>query len=165
LSISAYINQTKNQISSIGEVIDENLYYTTKNAQNSIEYGIRTAYYYDRLDWLELSAEMYWGYGVSKGIVPEIIQKETSNLWGGNLYGSFVFNRSRTLTGYINIDYTGRQRNALSTIDPMSDVGAGISWHIIKRRMNVSLSGINLFSSLYKGKSFREGYTTYFKNR
>jgi hypothetical protein len=165
LSISAYINQTKNQISSIGEVIDENLYYTTKNAQNSIEYGIRTAYYYDRLDWLELSAEMYWGYGVSKGIVPEIIQKETSNLWGGNLYGSFVFNRSRTLTGYINIDYTGRQRNALSTIDPMSDVGAGISWHIIKRRMNVFLSGINLFSSLYKGKSFREGYTTYFKNR
>lgn len=165
LSISAYINQIRNKISSIGEVIDGNLYYTTKNAQNSIEYGVRPSYYYDRLSWLEVSAEMYWGYGVSKGIVPGLAEKETSNLWGGNLYASFVFNRSRTLTGYINLDYTGRQRNTLSTVDPMFDLGAGISWNLLNRKMNISLSGINLFSSPYKGKCFREGYTTYFKNR
>lgn len=164
-SISAYINQKKNQISSIGEIIDGNFYYTTKNAQNSIEYGVRPSYYYDRLTWLELSAEIYWGYGVSKGLIPEISPKETSYLWGGNLYASFVFNRSRTLTGYINLDYTGHQRNALSSVDPMFDFGAGVSWHLIKRKMNISLSGINLFSSPYKGKSFRDGYTTYFKNR
>lgn len=165
LSISAYINQRRNQISSIGEVIGGNLYYTTQNAQNSIEYGVRPSYYYDRLSWLELSAEIYWGYGVSKGIVSGIAEKETSNLWGGNLYASFVFNRSRTLTGYIDLDYTGRQRNTLSTINPMFDFGAGISWNLLKKKMNISLSGINLFSSPYKGYSFREGYTTIFKNR
>ncbi|MDE6343086.1 MAG: TonB-dependent receptor family protein [Muribaculaceae bacterium] len=165
LSVTAYINQMRNQMSAIGKVIDGNMYYTTRNAQNSVAYGIKPSYYYDNLSWLDLSAEIYWGYGISKGIIPEILKKVTSNLWGGNIYAGFIFNRSRTLTGYIDLDYTGPQRTSLSRIKAMFDCGAGISWSLLKRKMNISLSGINLFASRYKGSSIREGYSTVFKNR
>lgn len=165
LSVTAYAIHKRNQISSISQLIDGNLYYTTQNAQNSTEYGIRPSYYFDRLDWMELSVEAYWAYGISKGIVEGIRDRSTSNLWGGNLYAGFVFNKSRTFTGYINMDYTGRQRTTIATIDPRFDLGAGVSWALLDRKMNISLSGLNLFSSAYKGKSYRSGYTTYFNNR
>lgn len=165
LSVSAQINQKRNEIASLNFVDNGNVYTVMTNAQNTTEYQIRPSYYYDRLNWMELMAEAYWGYGVSKGIIPGISKKATGNLWGGNLYAGFVFNRQRTFNGYINLDYIGRQQSALAVIDPIFDLGVGLSLYLLNRKMNVSLSGLNLVSSRYRGKSTREGYTINFNNK
>lgn len=164
-SISGYINQKRNQIASVSSLEDGNAYSIIENAQNAIEYGIRPLYYYDRLSWLELSTEIYFGYGISKGLIPGIEKKATSYLWGGNLYTGFIFNKQRTFTGYINFDYTGAQRNAISRINPTYDLGAGISLYLLDRKMNISLSGLNIFSSSYKGYNKRNGIIMAFNNR
>ena len=102
---------------------------------------------------------------MSKGLIPEVERKTTSQVWGGNAFASFIFNRQRTFTGYVTCDYTGRQKTAVSTVDPMVDFGAGLSWFLLNRKLGLSLSGLNLFSSSYKGKSTREGYTITFDNK
>lgn len=164
-TISGFINQKINQISSVSSIVDGNAYSIMENAQNTIEYGIRPLYYYDALSWLELSTEIYFGYGVSKGLIPGIERRATSYLWGGNLYTGFIFNKQRTFTGYINFDYTGTQRNAVSKLDPSYDLGFGVSLYLLDRKMNISLSGLNVFSSAYKGYNKHNGVKMVFNNR
>ena len=165
LSVTGYVKHKKNDIESVGTVVDGAVHYVSANAQNTVEYGIRPSYYYDRLRWLEFSIDAYGGIGVSKGLIPEVERKTTSQVWGGNAFASFIFNRQRTFTGYVTCDYTGRQKTAVSTVDPMVDFGAGLSWFLLNRKLGLSLSGLNLFSSSYKGKSTREGYTITFDNK
>ncbi|TGX79502.1 hypothetical protein E5358_14840 [Palleniella muris] len=165
LSITGYVNQRRKEIVSVNRLVDGDVYSVTENAQNSMEYGIKPSFYYDRLKWLEISAEAYWGYKISKAIISGISEKATSDIWGCNLYTGFVFNKARTFTGYINCAYTGRQKTAVSTTDPMLDFGTGLSLFVLDRKLAFSLSGINLFASQYKGKGERQGYTISFKNR
>lgn len=165
MSVTGYMKQNRNEIKFVGRMVDGAVYYVTENAQNTMEFGIRPSYYFDRLKWMEFSIDAYWGYSVSKGLVPDVVERATSQVWGGNTYASFVFNRQRTLTGYVTCDYTGKQKTAVSTINPMVDFGIGISWYLLDRKLGISLSGLNLFSSPYKGVSRRDGYTINFDNK
>lgn len=164
-SVTAYVNQKRNEIKSVSNIVDGAVHNVVENAQNTIEYGLRPFYYFDRLSWMEFSVEGYFRGGVSKGLIPGVAKKTNSLQWGGNAYASFIFNRQRTFTGYVSCDYTGRQKTAVSTVDPMVDFGAGISWYLLDRKLGISLSGLNLFSSAYKGKSIRDGYTINFDNK
>lgn len=164
-SVTCYVNQKKNVISSVDNIIDDQVYVTYENAQNCVDYGISPSYYFDRLKWLEFSVDAYCAYGISKGIIPEVARRETSYKWGGNIYAGFVFNKQRTFTGYMSFDYTGRQRNVITTIEPTYNFATGLSLYLLDRKMCLSLSGLNIFSSTYKGKSHASGYTMKFNNR
>lgn len=165
LSVTGYVKQKRHEIKSVSSLVEGTVYSVMENAQNSMEYGIRPTYYFDRLSWMEFSIDAYWGYGISKGLIPEVSKRTTSNLWGGSGYASFIFNRQRTFTGYVSCDYTGQQKTAVSTIDPMVDCGAGLSLYLLDRKLGISISGLNLFSSSYKGKSKRDNYTIKFDNK
>lgn len=165
LSISCSINRKENEIVSVNYLDGDKVYSIMENAQNTTEYVIKPSYYFDRLSWMELSAEAYWGYGVSKGLIPGVAKKATTSLWGGNLYTGFVFNKQRTFTGYVSFDYTGKQKNAISEIDPMVNLGACLSLYLLDRRLAISLAGLDLFASSYKGTSVRDGYSIKFNNK
>lgn len=165
LSVTEYVKQKMNEIRAVGMVVDGAVLYVAENVQNTVEYGFRPSYYFDRSEWVEFSVDGYWGFAVSKGLIPEVSEKTTSMVWGGSAFASFVFNKQRTFTGYVSCDYTGHQKTAVSSIDPMVDVGAGISWYLLDRKLCFSLSGINIFSSSYKGKSERNGHTVVFDNK
>ena len=164
-TVTGYVNQKRNEIRSVSDIVDGAVHYVAENAQNTVEYGLRPSYYFDRLRWMEFSIDGYLGGGVSEGLIPGVAKKTKSLQWGGNAFTSFIFNRERTFTGYVSCDYTGRQKTAVSTVDPMVDFDAGISWYLLNRKLGISLSGLNMFSSAYKGKSVRDGYTINFDNK
>lgn len=164
-TVTCYLNQKRNVISSINTVVDNNIYSTQKNAQNSIDYGIMPTYYFNRLWWLTLSAGIYGGYEISKGIIPEVPKRETSYQWGGNFNSSFIFNRQRTFTGDFGFNYKGRTRNVVTTVEPTYSFYAGLSLYLLDRKMGIHISGLNLFASAYKGTSHAAGYVMEFNNR
>ncbi len=45
------------------------------------------------------------------------------------------------------------------------DFGLGVSYYLLKRRLAISLAGMNLLSSTYKEVGYREGYTITFRNK
>lgn len=164
-TVTCYLNQKRNVISSINTIVDNNIYSTQKNAQNSIDYGIMPTYYFNRLQWLTLSAGIYGGYEISKGIIPEVPKRETSYQWGGNFNSSFIFNRQRTFTGDFGFNYTGRTRNVVTTVEPTYSFYAGLSLYLLDRKMGIHISGLNLLASAYKGTSHAAGYVMEFNNR
>lgn len=164
-TVTCYLNQKRNVISSINTIVDNNIYSTQKNAQNSIDYGIMPTYYFNRLQWLTLSAGIYGGYEISKGIIPEVPRRETSYQWGGNFNSDFVFNRQRTFTGSFGFNYRGRTRNVVTTVEPTYSFYAGLSLYLLDRKMGLHISGLNLLASAYKGTSRAAGYVMEFNNR
>lgn len=164
-TVTCYLNQKRNVISSINTIVDNNIYSTQKNAQNSIDYGIMPTYYFNRLQWLTLSAGIYGGYEISKGIIPEVPRRETSYQWGGNFNSDFVFNRQRTFTGSFGFNYKGRTRNVVTTVEPTYSFYAGLSLYLLDRKMGLHISGLNLLASAYKGTSRAAGYVMEFNNR
>lgn len=164
-STTAYCSQRENAIKEISKVYNGRVYTQPLNALKSLAFGLKPSYYYDHLSWMILSAEAYWGYAYSKSILPDIPYTSKSSEWGANLYAEFMFNPERTLFGYINLDYTGRRTTAISIIEPQYDLGAGVSWFLMQRRLCISLAGMNLIPSAYKGVSTYPDYTVQFNNR
>jgi len=76
-----------------------------------------------------------------------------------------VFNKERTFTGYISCNYSGKKHTAVSTIDPQYSMDVGLTCFSLNRRLSVSIAGLSLISSPYKGHSDRGGYAITFNNR
>ena len=50
-------------------------------------------------------------------------------------------------------------------IDPQYETSVGVSCFMLKRRLSISCSGLNLFASKYTGTSKRNGYKIMFDNK
>ncbi|WP_112317047.1 outer membrane beta-barrel protein [Prevotella pallens] len=50
-------------------------------------------------------------------------------------------------------------------MEPLYDLGIGMSYFLLNRRLSLTVSGLNLLSSRYKGVSYRQGYTISFNNQ
>lgn len=166
LSIASTLNFGSDIISSVttinkvGEIISR-----PENAQNSMFFGLEASYWYDRLSWLTVSLNAKYGYSKYTSDNTLLMPKMTGWEWSTDGYLEFVFNKKRTLTGYISGSYEGKRNTTVSTINPQYDLGAGVTCFLLNRKLSVSLAGMSLFSSSYKGHSERNGYTISFSNR
>ena len=127
--------------------------------------GLEASYWYDRLSWLTVSLNAKYGYSKYTSDNTLLMPKMTGWEWSTDGYLEFVFNKKRTLTGYISGSYEGKRNTTVSTINPQYDLGAGVTCFLLNRKLSVSLAGMSLFSSSYKGHSERNGYTISFSNR
>lgn len=166
LSISATIKQGRDLIAPITTIgADDKIYTRTENAQHRLFYGVEADYYWDELSWLTLALDARYGQTRYSSWHPQLSDGASGREWAVGGYASFVFNKSRTLTGYLSGSYTGRKQTAVSTINPTYDVGAGVSWALLGRRLVLSLSGMELFAPRYRGYSQRANYRIEFNNR
>lgn len=136
-----------------------------ENAQNSTHLGAEVSYWFNRLSWLTVSASMQGQFARYTSDHPLLDDKTTGFEWGGNVYTQFVFNSQRTLTGYVSGNFTGQKRTAVSVVRPVCDFEVMLSWALLDRNLNISLGGMGLFASSYRGYSRHDGYTIRFHNR
>lgn len=165
-SVAGALNFGKDIISSVttihdgGEIISQ-----PENAQNSMFAGFETSYWFDKLAWMTASVNAKYGYSKYTSDNPVLAPKMTGWEWGADGYVEFVFNKKRTLTGYVSGYYEGRKKTAVSTIEPQYDFGLGLTCFLLSRKLAISLAGIGILASPYKGESIRDGYTISFNNR
>lgn len=89
----------------------------------------------------------------------------TGSEWGVSGYLDFTFNENRTWTGFLSGEYTGRQKTTVVTLEPQYNLGLGMSYFLLDRRLALSVAGLNLLVSNYKGVSQYDGYSVTFDNR
>lgn len=164
-SISGVVESGRNMISAVSTVKGEEVLTQVENAQNRLFLGLSASYYYDKLSWLSASLDGYYGRSKYTALSPLLPERTDGAEWGLNGFLSFNFNESRTWTGYVSGDYTGRTKTAVAIVKPQYSLDAGTSYSLLDRRLTLSLSGLNLFASGYRGESRREGYTIRFDNR
>ena len=152
-------------ISAVSTVKGDGVLTQVENAQNRLFLGLSASYYYDKLSWLSASLDGYYGRSKYTALSPLLPERTDGAEWGLNGFLSFNFNESRTWTGYVSGDYTGRTKTAVAIVKPQYSLDAGTSYSLLDRRLTLSLSGLNLFASGYRGESRREGYTIRFDNR
>ena len=164
-SISGVVESGRNMISAVSTVKGDEVLTQVENAQNRLFLGLSASYYYDKLSWLSASLDGYYGRSKYTALSPLLPERTDGAEWGLNGFLSFNFNESRTWTGYVSGDYTGRTKTAVAIVKPQYSLDAGTSYSLLDRRLTLSLSGLNLFASGYRGESRREGYTIRFDNR
>lgn len=164
-SISGVVENGRNMISAVSTVKGDEVLTQVENAQNRLFLGLSASYYYDKLSWLSASLDGYYGRSKYTALSPLLPERTDGAEWGLNGFLSFNFNESRTWTGYVSGDYTGRTKTAVAIVKPQYSLDAGTSYSLLDRRLTLSLSGLNLFASGYRGESRREGYTIRFDNR
>lgn len=164
-SISGVVENGRNMISAVSTVKGEEVLTQVENAQNRLFLGLSASYYYDKLSWLSASLDGYYGRSKYMALSPLLPERTDGAEWGLNGFLSFNFNESRTWTGYVSGDYTGRTKTAVAIVKPQYSLDAGTSYSLLDRRLTLSLSGLNLFASGYRGESLREGYAIRFDNR
>lgn len=164
-SISGVVESGRNMISAVSTVKGDEVLTQVENAQNRLFLGLSASYYYDKLSWLSASLDGYYGRSKYTALSPLLPERTDGAEWGLNGFLSFNFNESRTWTGYVSGDYTGRAKTAVAIVKPQYSLDAGTSYSLLDRRLTLSLSGLNLFASGYRGESRREGYTIRFDNR
>jgi len=142
-----------------------NIITRQENAQNSMMAGLTASYWYSKLSWLSASFSAKGGYSRYTSDNPLLDPKATGWEWELNGYAKFIFNKKRTFTGYLSGYYTGKQKTTVSILDPQYGIGAGLSCYLLKRKLSMTLAGINLISAPYKGHCDRDGYTITFNNR
>ena len=147
-------------INSEGEIITQ-----PENAQSSRLCGLELSYWYDKISWLTASISAKCGYSRYTSDNPLLESKMTGWEWGTDGYLEFVFNKKRTFTGYISGNYFGKKKTTVSTIDPQYSMDLGLTYFLFNRRLSLSIAGMSLISSSYKGYSERDGYTISFNNR
>lgn len=147
-------------INSIGEIITR-----PENAQSSRLFGLESSYWYDKLSWMTASISAKYGYGRYTSDNPLLVSRMTGWEWGADGYMEFVFNKKRTFTGYVSGNYSGKRKTTVSTIEPQYNMDMGLTCNFFERRLSVSLAGMNLISSPYRGCSERDGYSISFNNR
>lgn len=165
ISLAAIMRYNRGTIQSISHWNGSRVITRTENAQNSEFYRGQLGYYFNKLRWLNFSINAYWGKEIYHGLLPDISQKSSGYNWGINTYFDFVLNKSRTITAYLNGDYTGQRKTAVSEISPSYSIGGGLNWFLLKRKLSITLAGIDLLSSRYKGCSTRDNYIIHFDNR
>lgn len=164
-SISGVVENGRNMISAVSTVKGDEVLTQVANAQNRLFLGLSASYYYDKLSWLSASLDGYYGRSKYTALSPLLPERTDGAEWGLNGFLSFNFNESRTWTGYVSGDYTGRTKTAVAIVKPQYSLDAGTSYSLLDRRLTLSLSGLNLFASGYRGESRREGYNIRFDNR
>lgn len=164
-SISGVVENGRNMISAVSTVKGDEVLTQVENAQNRLFLGLSASYYYDKLSWLSASLDGYYGRSKYTALSPLLPERTDGAEWGLNGFLSFNFNESRTWTGYVSGDYTGRTKTAVAIVKPQYSLDAGTSYSLLDRRLTLSLSGLNLFASGYRGESRREGYNIRFDNR
>lgn len=164
-SISGVVESGRDMISAVSSVKGDEVLTQAENAQNRLFLGLSASYYYDKLSWLSASVDGYYGRSKYTALSPLLPERTDGTEWGVNGFLSFNFNESRTWTGYVSGDYTGRTKTAVAIVKPQYSMEMGTSYSLLNRRLTLSLSGLNLFASGYRGESRREGYAIRFDNR
>jgi hypothetical protein len=152
-------------ISGVSSMQGNKVYTQVENTQNCLFVGLEAGYYFDKWAWLSASIDSYFGRNKYTSNNSLLLSESKGNEWGVNTYLDFTFNKSRTWTGFISGEYTGRKQTTAATIEPLYDLGIGMSYFLLNRRLSLTVSGLNLLSSRYKGVSYRQGYTISFNNR
>lgn len=166
ISATAKIWYRDRIISPVIRMDDNGMIYTrTENAQSSTFYGVTLNYYYSKIRWLIFSASADYGYTKYKSDLDGISSTADGAEFYIEGYVDIAFNRKRTVTGYVSGSYEGKRNTAVSVIDPKHNVGAGLSFFMLQRRLSISCAGMNLFSSKHTGVSKRNGYKITFNNR
>lgn len=165
LSIRGRVKRGIGIITALSTMRGDQVYTQVENAQNSLFFGIEAGYYFDKLSWMSASIDGYYGQNKYTSTSQYLLPKTQGNEWGVSGYLDFTFNKSRTWTGYISGEYTGRKHTTVATIEPQYDLGIGISYFLLDRRLSISVAGLNLLSSRHKGVSHRQGYSISFNNR
>ncbi len=164
LSISGKIKQGRKRITSVSTMQGETIYRRTENAENSLFRGFTVDYYFDKLKWMNISFNAYYGKTTYTSLYDATRKRTSGKEWGAELYFDFTFNKARTFTGYLSGNYVGRKYTTLAVIEPDYEVGGGISYSMLKRRLAFSLAGISVVSASYRGVSERDGYRILFDN-
>ncbi len=166
VSVTTKIRHRERMISSVSRMDENGMIYTIKeNAQNNTFYGLTLNYYYDKIRWLIFSASADYGYSKYSSNLDGISSTADGSDWFVSAYVDFTFNKKRTVTGYLSGSYYGERNTAVSVIDPQYETSVGVSCFMLKRRLSISCSGLNLFASKYTGTSKRNGYRIMFDNR
>ena len=117
------------------------------------------------MSWLTLSVGAEGAYARYTSDNPLLAKCAESMQWGLNGYAEFVFNTQRTFTGYVSGSYEGRRKTTVSVVRPQNDVSVGVTGYFLKRNLSVSLSGMNLLSSTYRGYGKSGDHSFTFRNR
>lgn len=165
LSIRGCVKRGIGIITDLSTMQGNQVYTQVENAQNNLFGGIEAEYYFDKLSWVNANIDGYYGRNRYTSRSQELLPMTQSNEWGINGYLDFTFNENRTWTGYLSVDYTGRKHTTIADIDPQYDLGMGVNYFLLDRRLSISVAGLNLLSSRYKGVSHRQGYSMVFDNR
>lgn len=152
-------------ITALSTMQGNQVYTQVENAQNILFLGIEVGYYFDKLSWMNANIDGYYGQNKYTSKSQYLLPKTQGNEWGVSGYIDFTFNKNRTWTGYISGDYTGRKHTTVATIEPQYDLGMGMNYFLLDRRLSISVAGMNLLSSRHKGVSHRQGYSIAFDNR
>ncbi len=162
LSFSAQFAYGRKQITRFSIVQNGIVYSQTENAQDNLYSGLRASYYFDKLEWMNFSLSSFYGRNVYTSQHPHLKARSISWEWGANAYVDFYWGR---FSGYLSADFTGPRHTALSEREAEYSFEAGISCALLQRRLYINLSGLNLLSAPFKGRSERTDYTLTFNNR
>lgn len=165
LSIRGRLKRGLGIITALSTMQGQQVYTQMENAQNSLFLGVEAEYYFDKLSWMNVSLDGYYGRNKYTSTNPNLLSETQGNEWGVSGYLDFTFNENRTWNGYISGEYTGRKHTTVATIEPQYDFGVGMSYFLLNRRLSISVAGMNLLSSRHKGVSYRQGYSISFNNR
>ncbi len=162
LSFSAQFTYGRKQITRFSIVQNGIVYSQTENAQDNLYSGLRASYYFDKLEWMNFSLSSFYGRNVYTSQHPHLKARSISWEWGANAYVDFYWGR---FSGYLSADFTGPRHTALSEREAEYSFEAGISCALLQRRLYINLSGLNLISAPFKGRSERTDYALTFNNR
>lgn len=165
LSFRGRMKRCVGMITALSTMQGNKIYTQVENAQNSLFFSIEAGYYFDRLSWMSASIDGYYGRNKYTSTSQSFLSNTQGNEWGVSGYIDFTFNKIRTWTGYLSAEYTGRKYTTVATIEPQYDLGVGMSYFLLDRRLSISVAGLNLLSSRHKGISHRQGYSISFNNR
>ena len=165
LSVSGVVGFGHDIIAQVTSFADGSITTKPDNAQNSAEYGLSASYWFNRLSWLTLSVGADGAYARYTTGNPLLDRCAESLQWSLNGYAEFVFNQQRTLMAYVSGTYDGRRKTAVSVVRPQNDVSVGVTGYFLKRSLSVSLSGMSLFASAYRGYGKSGGQRFTFHNR
>lgn len=165
LSIRGRVKRGVGIITALSTMKGDKVYTQVENAQNSLFWGVEAGYYFDKLSWMNASIDGYYGRNKYTSTNQYLLPETKGNEWGVSGYFDFTFNKSRTWTGYLSAEYTGRKHTTVATIEAQYDFGVGMSYFLLDRRLSLSVAGLNLLSSRHRGISHRQGYSISFDNR
>ncbi|MDO4790356.1 MAG: outer membrane beta-barrel family protein [Porphyromonas sp.] len=154
LSIAAQAVWGRDVIASVTGMKDGIVYRAPKNAQQSRFLALKGSYYFDKLSWMTASVDGYYGQTHYTSDLPELQKSKSSSKWGIDGYLNFVFNKSRTFTGFLSGSYTGKTSTAIADINPEYELSCGLSAFFFDRALSVSIAGLELINSSYSGTAY-----------
>lgn len=134
------------------------------NTEDSHFWGLTASYFASLGAWFQMSLNGFAGY---RKYIPklEYFSRSVYSMdWEVNSFFYFTFDSKKMFSGYISGNLVGPQRTSISRIDLQYNLGAGLSASLLKRRLNISVSGMNLLASRYSGYSLHGEARQDFRN-